>query len=286
MAKSYAHQFGQVLGNLVESAVEGALAELANKHQLYFDKKGKRKIRKGVKVRWNDRYGNFHDLDYVLERNGELDRVGIPAAFIEVAWRRYTRHSKNKVQEIQGAIQPLKETYAEYAPFAGAILAGEFTKNSLQQLRSLGFHVLHISYDEILSALDTAGVEARFDEATTEEQFRAATLQVRGLPERKRNELLENILKPSSKEYIEFMTALETTVSRRVERIRIYSLHSDEASFSNAADAINYISNYTEEQVAKPFQKYELIVRYTNGDSISGVFSAKNDAVVFLRSMT
>jgi hypothetical protein len=47
-------------------------------------------------------------------------------AFIETAWRRYTRHSRNKAQEIEGAIGPLAETFAHARPFLGAILAGQF----------------------------------------------------------------------------------------------------------------------------------------------------------------
>lgn len=54
--------------------------------------------------------GNAHDLDFVLERGGSDDKIGMPAAFIETAWRRYTKHYRNNAQEIQGALEPLAET--------------------------------------------------------------------------------------------------------------------------------------------------------------------------------
>ena len=110
MAASPSHKFGQIIGDLLESAVAPLLADFAVKHGLYFDRKGSRQCRDGLKCSWIDLNKNSHDLDFVLERGGTTIKKGMPAAFIEVAWRRYTKHSRNKAQEIQGAIMPLAET--------------------------------------------------------------------------------------------------------------------------------------------------------------------------------
>ena len=107
MAESPSHRFGQIIGEALEAGVEPLLAAFAKKHNLYLDKKGGRPCRKGAKVSWFDAQKNKHDLDFVLERGGTPTKQGIPAAFIETAWRRYTKHSKNKAQEIQGAVLPL-----------------------------------------------------------------------------------------------------------------------------------------------------------------------------------
>ncbi|PYU96302.1 MAG: hypothetical protein DMG25_02190, partial [Acidobacteria bacterium] len=64
-----------------------------------------------------------HDLDYVLERGGTEDTLGVPIAFIESAWRRYTKHSKNKAQEIEAAVMPIALTFARHQPFCGAVVA-------------------------------------------------------------------------------------------------------------------------------------------------------------------
>ena len=97
MAESPSHKFGQLVGNLLEAVVEPFLSEFAKKKHLYLDhQKNPRKARKGKKVTWEDHYGNIHDLDYVIERNGTDEVIGTPVAFIEVAWRRYTKHSRNK----------------------------------------------------------------------------------------------------------------------------------------------------------------------------------------------
>lgn len=80
MAESLAHKFGQIIGNVLEAAIEPALREFAVEHGLYLDKKGHRPARAGKKVTWTDRYGNAHDLDYVLERDGTDNHIGKPSS--------------------------------------------------------------------------------------------------------------------------------------------------------------------------------------------------------------
>ena len=128
MATSPSHRWGQIIGQeFLEVAMFALLSETATKHNLYLDQKGQRTARPGKKIAWLDRYGNTHDPDFVLEKNGSDIEIGTPVAFIESAWRRYTKHSRNKAQEIQGAILPLVQTHGNHAPFIGVILAGDFT---------------------------------------------------------------------------------------------------------------------------------------------------------------
>lgn len=101
MAASPAHRFGQIIGDVLESAIRPILQKVATDLGMYLDAKGPRQAR-GTrrKVEWVDGKGNTHDLDYVLESGGDEERIGTPRAFIEIAWRRYTKHSRNKAQEI------------------------------------------------------------------------------------------------------------------------------------------------------------------------------------------
>jgi hypothetical protein len=107
VAKSPAHRFGQIIGDLLEEIILPQLQKYCDERSLYLDKKGKRTARPGSKVSWQDRYENFHDLDFVIESGGTDDVLGRPVAFIEAAWRRYTKHSRAKAQEIQGAVMPI-----------------------------------------------------------------------------------------------------------------------------------------------------------------------------------
>jgi hypothetical protein len=100
MAESLAHRWGQIVGAVFETFVRAILAEVAQRHSLYLDSKGPRKSRGAQrKVAWQDGSGNTHDLDYVLERGGTENALGVPVAFVESAWRRYTKHSKNKARQ-------------------------------------------------------------------------------------------------------------------------------------------------------------------------------------------
>ena len=160
MAQAPGHRLGQIIGEALELAIEPRLRRFADDHGLYLDRAGTRPARRGKAVTWIDDLGNGHDLDCVLERGGTDEMIGAPAAFIESAWRRYTKHSRNKAQEIQGAILPLLAKYASLKPFAGVVLAGEFTSASLAQLRSNGFAVLHIEYATIIEIFGQFGIEA------------------------------------------------------------------------------------------------------------------------------
>ncbi len=118
MAEAAGHKFGQFIGEYCEAAIEPLLQEFARRHGLYLDKAGPRPARSGKRVNWLDSYGNSHNLDYVLERGGTPEKVGTPIAFLETAWRRYTKHSRNKAQEIQGAILPIRDKHRLWAAFS------------------------------------------------------------------------------------------------------------------------------------------------------------------------
>jgi len=161
---SPAHKFGQLIGIFIEEAFYPKLQNFAKRKGLYLDRIGKRNARSGAKVTWKDNKGNSHDLDFVLEKDGTEEAKGNPVAFIEIAWRRYKKHSKNKAQEIQGAINPLVDTYSIYSPFKGAIISGVFTKNALEQLRTQGFSVIHFNYEQMISAFKEVNIDIYYEE--------------------------------------------------------------------------------------------------------------------------
>jgi len=50
-------------------------------------------------------------------------------------------------------------------------------------------------------------------------------------------------------------------------------------------DAIEFINRYDEANPVDGFVRYEVDVRYRNGDQISGRFEERNSAVSFLRGV-
>jgi hypothetical protein len=283
MAESLSHKFGQIIGDLLELALQPKLKKFAKKHKLFLDKKGDRKSRTGKKVSWIDGNHNSHDLDFVLERGGTEKKIGVPVAFIETAWRRYTKHSRNKAQEIQGAILPLVEKHKHSSPFVGVVLAGEFTSGALTQLKSHEFAVLYFPYTTVIKAFAKFGINAAFDEETSEKDFRKKIDDWNKLPNKL--DVAKKLLKLNKKNVDEFLNMLSSSMSRLIERVIILPLHGQESIALSVTDAIAFLKNYSDDTLKLPFVRYEVIVKYSNGDKIDATFKDKLDAIKFLEEL-
>jgi len=283
VALSPAHQFGQIIGDLLETAIEPLLSKFARTHKLYLDKKGSRPARAGSRVGWTDLRGNKHDLDFVLERDGSASKIGTPAAFIETAWRRYTKHSRNKAQEIQGAILPLVATYEGAAPFIGAVLAGVFTSGALTQLKSNGFTVLYFPYESVVTAFKLVGIDAHCGESTPDANYEQKVTAWRALSEPQRKRVARALVTLNTHDVEHFMQSLERAVTRQIELIRILPLHGVALEWVSVEEAITFISDYGEDDGAKPIVRYEVQLRYSNGETIEGRFADKEGTIHFLR---
>jgi hypothetical protein len=284
MAESPSHRFGQIIGEVLEAAIEPVLADFAQEHHLFLDKKGPRPCRSGKKCKWKDMYGNSHDLDFVLERGGSLQEVGMPAAFIEVAWRSYTKHSRNKAQEIQGAIVPLAETYRTAGPFKGAVLAGVFTADALKQLRSLGFIVLYFPRAAVAKVFRKFGIDATFDEDTPDAELKKKVEAYGRLSAKSRAQLRRELLYENASGLAVFMKSLRNAAIRKVKRIVILPLHGGAHEVASIHDAVKFIEEYERDAKWVPFVRYEIQMTYNNGDEIRGEFKDKSSAVDFLQT--
>jgi hypothetical protein len=293
MAESLAHRWGQIIGDCFEEFVRNILTEVARQHDLYLDFKRPRKARGGQgKVTWQDGYGNKHDLDYVLERGGTEEDRGLPVAFIESAWRRYTKHSKNKVQEIEAAVMPVALTFSRHQPFLGAVLAGEFTRNALHQLESKGFTVLHVPCESILTAFRELGIDAASEDGvggTTEEQFREKIAKWESLPQPQATErLLAKLHALHAREIADFKQRLEAAITRRVNSIRLTVLRGHSVEVADIESAIAYLieeeKSYRLREDGDPREAFEVQVRFNTGAKIEATFPKRGEAIAFLRS--
>lgn len=282
MAESLSHKFGQIIGDLLELAIEPHLEKFSRKHKLFLDKKGQRKARTGKKLSWTDGKDNKHDLDFVLERGGTVNKTGIPVAFIEVAWRRYTKHSRNKAQEIQGAIIPLTEKHKNSSPFVGVVLAGEFTEGSLNQLKSHGFGVLYFPYATVVKAFGKFGIDAASNESTSEKDFKKKIESWNKL--QNKTDVAKELLKLNKKNVDEFLGSLSKSVSRFIERVIILPLHGQESTSNTVTEAIDFLKKYSEDKLRLTLVKYEIIIKYNTGDRIEASFKDKGDTIKFLES--
>ncbi|MGL4422305.1 MAG: DNA methylase, partial [Gemmataceae bacterium] len=244
--------------------------------------KGPRPARSGKKLRWVDSYGNEHDLDYVLERGGTEDKIGTPVAFIESAWRRYTKHSKNKAQEIQGAVLPIADKHRFSAPLLACILAGDYTSNALNQLKSIGFRVLYLSYSSVVEAFATVQIDARFNESTLDTDHEAKMRKWAKVPKSKQNGVWAKLMELNKHNIEEFMAHLERAVVRCINSVRIIPLHGLARDCISVSEAINFVEEYDEAAPTGPLLKYEIVIKYDNGDKIEGQFQDRGTTIEFL----
>lgn len=285
VALSPSHRFGQIIGDLLEEVMGPQFEIFCSSRGLYLDKSGIRgAARDGKKVSWLDKYGNSHDLDFVIEKGGSASVRGRPLAFIEAAWRRYTKHSRNKAQEIQGAVLPIAEKYEWDKPFLGVILAGVFTSGSLTQMRTSGFEVALFPYESIVSAFASVGIAVNFDEDTPDAVFQRTIDSIEAIPSGVREQLKQHLVTTNQDILNQFFTELQATLDRQIEQIILIPMHGQQSEFGAVADAITFVTNYREDSLRDgTFRKYEIIVRYTNNDKIDASFQDKEKAVAFLR---
>lgn len=284
MAQSPSHQWGQTIGTVVENGIVPILCNIARQHNVYLDSQGYRPARSGLKVTWTDRFGNAHDLDYVFERGGTHLKRGSPAGFVEVAWRRYTKHSRNKAQEIQGAIRPLVETYREQVPFMAAIIAGEFTSRALTQLESLGFKVLYFPYEDVIEAFGSVGLDAAYGESTPAGEFIRKVHAWNSLDVITQQSVAKDLIDRRQEEVTHFSRSLTDVLGRTVTRIRVLPLYGLPREQSNAIEAQKFLSTVgrLEHEISTP-TRVDIEVHYNNGDMITDSHRDVDDASEFLR---
>ena len=285
MAQSPAHSWGQIVGDVIEGAVRARLSEVADQYGLYLDFQGDRPARPGKKVTWHDDLGNSHDLDYVIERGGATDALGEPVAFVEVAWRRYTKHSRNKAQEIQGAVLPVAERFRHVKPFLGAVVAGEFTEGALRQLQSVGFAVLHLPYRDIVEAFDAVGIDAGYEEGTPDSMMRAKLAAWRALDSDAAAVVGQALFERSDEDVKAFHRKLEESLGRRAVSIRVLPLYGEPRSFAYLKDAIEFVTTVPGSEESSSFVRVEVVVEFSNGDRIEGQFGDGGHAESFLRNV-
>jgi hypothetical protein len=287
MAQSPAHRFGQLIGELLESVVLPQLDEFCRGEGLYLDSQARRRAaRRGKKVTWEDHYGNVHDLDFVIERDGSNNEIGRPIAFIESAWRRYTRHSRNKAQEIQGAILPLAEKYNWNNPFLGAVLAGVFTEGSLNQMRSVGFHVLYFPYESLISAFRSEGFGISFDDDTPDQVFEEMNKRIESAPADQIARIRSHLVDSNQTLIDEFMATLSQRIGRHVTGVIIIPLYGRVNVFVTLEDALRFLDTHMIYEGSGEFRKYEVRVEFSNGDKVEASFDTKARVNGFLEFVT
>lgn len=284
MALSPAHRFGQIIGDLLETATVEKVQPIVAKHNMYLDYTHSRPARYGSKkIHVQDVLGNYHDLDLVIEEGGSEETFGTPRAFIEVAWRRYTKHSKNKAQEISSAVLACARKYADNSPFMGTVLAGEFTENSIKQLRSQGFVVVHFTRQAVINAFATVGINAAWQENTPENVILEEVKRYDHLQPTQINRIKNRLFLEEKDAFDIFTKALDASLERRIETVTVVALWGISQTFKQLSDARNYIEETLPNgDPDATFLRFEVSIDYSNGSKMKMQFINKREALAKL----
>ena len=285
MAVSVAHRVGELIGDFFEEAIVTYLAAfIENEAGYYLDYKHPRRARNNEAIlKGVDSEGNEHRLDIVIEKDGTEEVFGKPKAYIEIAWRRYKKHSKNKVQEIQGAIMPLVRTNEAEIPFYASVLAGEFTNNSMDQLKSLGFFVLYFTYEEICDLYDTEGISIRWNERSSEAELQQINIQLSSLDQNKRERLIQTFIGQNQGKLSRLTDELKEALEIVITEVRITPVHGKTKTLNNIKNAVSYMMEYDENAV-QPLMRYEISIRYSNGQEYTMKCITRRQAIQFLNN--
>lgn len=281
---SATHKLGQLVGNFFEEMAYDSLNELAERNAMYCDRKGSRAPVRGnrKKLTWSDTRGTPHDLDYVIERNASVETQGTPAAFIELAWRRYTKHSRNKAGEIEAALYHLGNSYP--GAFLGAILAGEWSEGSLDQMRVRGIHVLHIPFEDVAATFDSVDIDLRYGEKSSDsikwdlidKWSNLSTAQIIGLQTELRRRIEDKLN--------QFLNDLENATTSEVLSVRILPLYGQTLIYLTIEEAVSAVEaeDFGASSATAEFIRYEVQILLANGGDVNGKFESRQALLDFL----
>jgi hypothetical protein len=164
------------------------------------------------------------------------------------------------------------------------VLAGVFTVGALTQLKSLGFTVLYFPYESVVAVFKKAGMAAAFDEDTPDADFQRKVDAYEKMPGARRKALARHLLRAHQADVDHFLTSLTAAVSRQIERIIVLPLHGKTVELRTVDDAVKFIQHYGDKGGGGPVERYEILIRYNNGDKIEASFRDKQSAINHLRT--
>jgi hypothetical protein len=92
--------------------------------------------------------------------------------------------------------------------------------------------------------------------------------------------LKQNLVNSNQLLLDQFFSELQATLDRQIEQIILIPLHGQQSEIITIEDAIAFVTNSREDGLRDGgFRKYEVIIRYSNGDKIDASFQNKEKAV-------
>ena len=92
------------------------------------------------------------------------------------------------------------------------------------------------------------------------------------LPEADKSKVWHTLINLNERGLQDFMAHLKRAVKRQISSVRIIPLHGLARDCVTVGEAITFIEEYDETAPDGPLVKYEIIIRYDNGDKVDAEF--------------
>jgi len=224
---------GEAIGNLIEENIREAVRAISE--PLGY-KVASQKLRNGM--------GNVHQIDTVIE-----NQHGDPVILIEPKYLRYKKHNWDKGSRLCIGHYSLRKTFKTIQKSI-AVLAGNWTRNSMNFIQSFGIEIYEIPFLKIVGILGTYGIPFAWEEKDARtprkawEKFKRLKKDERNDISRKlTEEIIENVtssvkrtltLDPSvPKQIVEIETLIKTTQNEFIVQ-----------GFKTVTDAIKYLLSF------------------------------------------
>jgi hypothetical protein len=268
---SAGHALGQLIGDWWERYICLPQLEIIAKDlQLYLDSRFKTRECRGEKLQWADVTGQTVDYDFVLELGGSAQSGGIPVGFIEVFWRRGSRHSRDKARDDSGKLLPMRQTYPT-ARFLGIMAAGDFSRPAIDFLNDRFINLLFIPKEKIVGAFAAQGLTIDYPDRTPESDKRLLADNFRrDFTEQKKTIVAQTLIKDyGQSNFSAYLSKINSFLSASPQEIKIYeSLVSPPMIFHSVHEATLFIEKpfFSHENNRKVYQ-YEIL--FSDGSHFS-----------------
>jgi hypothetical protein len=144
--------------------------------------------------------------------------------------------------------------------------------------------VLYFPYESLLAAFAEAGIDAAFDEDTADAVLLRKVKAYEKLKPARRERIARFLRDRRKADLDVFTSSLRVALTRSVIAVYVLPLHGAARTLADVPEAIAFIESFDESKPCNPFTRYEVGVRYGNGDEIRGEFKDRTTAIAFLRA--
>lgn len=235
---------GEAIGHYMEVVVQDYIDKFLEYYPCHFLKEtGYNALtqKTSKKLLLYDNYGNDYNIDGVITNESMQ-----PLVLLECKYIRYKKHNRDKGSWICNAHSAIRKRYPSIRASI-AVLAGNWSKTSLDMIKSFGVNVFLIDFSLISKLLKEKGIDFNWDEKEPVKALQSWK-DYSKLAEKDKFEIaIKMVDSVKDNLFILLRNILDDTMPREVKEVvvEIYTTKGETRSkrFKDIDDAIHYLSD-------------------------------------------